>query len=186
MAFAGGGDQFVNEMVKGPELKSPEKGSLAGEYGEASWGAQDLSRGVFSMSLGLSFPEQRGSLVYPLDPKYSPSQGISEWGMGVSVLLALHRTRTVGHIDFTEADDLMSPWGQLVQGEDKDYYPQGFQSKVRVRFLSPNSIRAFLEDGTTLTFGGSAVVETPKGIYSWYLTEARNNRGGTNLFHLWS
>lgn len=173
---------FSDELLQAPRLTHPERASLAGEYGTTSWSAADLSRGIFSLPLGLSFPETRGSLIYPIDPQYSPTQGISVWGMGVAQSLAIKRYRNVGILDF-KTDDLLSPWGHLVRGDDGAYYPQGIKTKVRVQFVDENTLVAFLEDRRTLIFGRDQIISTPSGVYAWYLVEAKNHQKQTSYYH---
>lgn len=173
---------FSEELLQVPQLNRPERASLAGEYGATSWSASDLSRGAFTLPLGLQFPENRGRLVYPIDPHYSPSHGISVWGLGIVQSLEIKRYRSSGLLDF-KTDDLISPWGHLVQGEDGAYYPQGLKAKVRVKFTEENTLTAYLEDGRTLIFGGSQVIPTPSGIYSWYLVKAINPQRQVSHYH---
>jgi RHS repeat-associated protein len=174
-------DGSAPKGVQPPQLTSPAKGSLAGEYGSTSWSAADLSRGSFSIPIGINFPNERGPMIYPFKLTYSPSQGLSEWGMGISADLSIRRYRVSGHLDF-KTDDLLSPWGRLVRGTDGAFYSLGMSAKVRV-VLSPNNpevIEAYLPDGSHLIFGSGdgndsfAGIKTPLGIYSWYLVEARN------------
>ncbi len=165
---------YAEYVQQPPSLESPERGSVAGEFGETEWSAKDLSRGTFSLPLGLSFPQERGPLVYPIEPRYSPGGGLTEWGLGVANELSIYRFRESVGLDFKN-DDLMSPWGHLLRGEDGRYYSKGFKTKVRVEFKSDSEITALLEDGSTLTFGKNALIQVSKGIYAWYLVEARNS-----------
>ncbi len=158
-------DPFSNQMPESPNLAAPTRGSLAGEFGATNWDASDLTRGVYSLPLVLEFPKVRGPMIYPIQPTYSPSSGVSEWGMGISVELAIRRFREVGEIDFKE-DELLSPFGKLKKGSDGDYYPLGLKSHVRVRFVSPTELHAFLEDGDELVFGRDTVLKTSRGEYA--------------------
>ena len=172
---AGDPSDLFEYLHQPASLDVPQRGSLAGEYGGTAWKAKDVTRGTFSLPLGISFPEDRGAMVYPVNPVYSPGQGLSEWGMGIRVELSIYRFRSQGFLDF-KTDDLMSPWGHLVLGGDGDYYSSGFKSKVRVKMCSETEIQAFLEDGSVLTFGKTAVVQVPRGVYAWYLVEAKNSK----------
>ena len=163
------------------DLNTSLRGSLEGEFGAAAWSVSDLSKGSFTLPLGLSFPEERGSCIYPLHPQYTPSQGISEWGMGISFAHSIRRFRSTGALDF-QTDDLVSPWGQLVRGQDGDYYPAGVHTPIRVRWVSEREFRAYLPDGTLLTFGRESVLNTPSGGYAWYLVEAKNNKNQVARF----
>ncbi len=184
------GDPFQDQMIQSNQLTAPVRGSLAGELGQSSWTASDLSKGSFSLPLGMNFPSDRGALIFPLSPHYSPGGGLSEWGMGISADLSIRRYRVAGEIDFN-SDDFLSPWGHLIQGSDGAYYSEGFQSQVRVRMDHPNELHAFLPDGTTLIFGGKDeggqgsenCVETPLGIYAWYLSSAKDNKNQWTHYH---
>jgi len=101
--------------------------------------------------------------------------------MGISLDLSIRRFRTTGHLDF-KTDDFLSPWGQLVRGDDGNYYPLGMKSKVRVKFVSDQEIQAFLENGSQFTFGKEQVIQTPSGIYAWYLVEARNDKNQVSRY----
>src|ERR1700733_10299611 len=57
---------FEEQHVQGGKLAAPSRGSLAGELGATQWTASDLTQGSFSLPLGLSFPEDRGPLVFPI------------------------------------------------------------------------------------------------------------------------
>ena len=173
---------YDDQFVQPSRLEMHARGSLAGEYSGTSFNVSGLSKGSFSLPLGIRFPELRGPLVFPFVPQYSTAGGISEWGMGISVDLSIRRFRTVGQIDFLN-DDFLSPWGRLVRGSDGDYYPTGLQTPVRVRFSKEDAevVWAFLPDGTQLTFGRrsrdesfAGLKNSGDGVYSWYLVEAKN------------
>jgi RHS repeat-associated protein len=169
-------------LVQGAELSIPSRGSIAGEYGSSTWTAGELSRGSYSLPIGLEFPSERGGLIYGINPQYSPSAGLTEWGLGVSFDLSIRRFRTSGGLDF-QTDDFLSPWGHLVRGDDGNYYPKGLKAKVVIKFISNIEIQAYLEDGSTLVFGREQILQVPeRGIYAWYLVEAKDNRKQQAVF----
>ena len=101
--------------------------------------------------------------------------------MGISFAHSIRRFRSTGALDF-QTDDLVSPWGLLVRGQDGDYYPAGVHTPIRVRWVSEREFRAYLPDGTLLTFGRESVLNTPSGVYAWYLVEAKNNKNQVARF----
>ncbi len=183
-------DPFAHQKMEQLQLRVPERGSLAGEYGGTAFSNSDLTRGTYSLPLSLHFPEERGGMTYPLQVHYSPSSGISEWGMGISIDLSIKRFNAIGFLNFKD-DHLISPWGELIQGADGNFYPKGFHQKIRVKFDSAHSktVLAYMPDGTQLTFGQRqddpefVGIETDRGIYSWYLIEARDSNNRITQFH---
>lgn len=175
-------DPFKNQAIQGPKLEGPGKGSLAGELGATEWSGSDISKGMYSIPLEFQYPNQRGNFIYPINPTYSPSGGLTEWGLGVSFDIKISRFRSIGALDF-KTDDLMSPWGQLVKGDDGSYYPKGLQKAIKVKFSQEDEITAYLPDGSVYIFGKNGkVIRTPEGIYSWYLVEARSARNEVSHF----
>src|SRR4051812_28310539 len=103
---------FSDNMFQSPMLNMPSRGSIAGEYGSTVWSASEITKGIFSLSLGIEYPNERGSLLYPINPNYSPSSGLGEWGMGISMELSIKRFRIQGELDY-KTDDLLTPWGRF-------------------------------------------------------------------------
>ncbi|OJH38634.1 hypothetical protein BON30_20570 [Cystobacter ferrugineus] len=166
LAFDG---PLQDRLLQAPQLSAPQRGSLAGQLAHTAFGPADVSRGAFSLPSAFSVPEDRGALLAPLFPTYSPDSGASEWGVGWRTSLHLERWRARGDLDYA-TDGLTSPWGRLVQGSDGDWYPQGLSTPVRVR-MNGTSATAWLPDGSTWHFGGPARIDTPRGTFAWYLTE---------------
>ncbi len=156
-------------LMQAPQLSAPQRGSLVGQLANTAFGPADVSRGAFSLPSAFSVPEDRGALLAPLFPTYSPDSGASEWGAGWNTSLSLERWRALGDLDYA-TDGLTSPWGRLVRGSDGDWYPQGVSTPVRVR-MNGTSATAWLPDGSTWHFGGPARIDTPRGTFAWYLTE---------------
>jgi RHS repeat-associated protein len=162
--------------VQAPSLPLPGRASLAGEYGKVAFAAEDLGRGSFSLPSTLALPDERGAPGASIFPTYAPGGGLSEWGMGFGVDLAITRFRVLGEPDYA-TDDLSSPWGRLVRGNDGTYYALGLSSLVRVE-TSGATLVAYLPDGTVETFGaGADRVDGPRGTYAWYLSDVRTAQG---------
>ncbi|WP_152622431.1 polymorphic toxin-type HINT domain-containing protein [Archangium violaceum] len=156
-------------LVQPPQLSAPQRGSLVGQLASTAFGPADVSRGAFSLPSPFSVPEDRGMLLASVMPTYSPDSGASEWGVGWSNSLSLERWRAKGDPDYL-TDDLSSPWGRLAKGTDGAWYPQGLSTLARV-VVDGSTATAYLPDGSTWTFGGTARVNTPRGTYAWYLTD---------------
>jgi RHS repeat-associated protein len=176
---------YTDYLVQAPELKAPQRGSLAGAYGDLSIGPRDLARGSFTLPSPFSAPSDRGPLLADLFPAYSPEAGQSEWGMGFHTGLSVRRHRELGELDFA-SDELATPWGIARRGDDGKYYPVGLRSKV-VLTLSNAALVARLEDGSTLTFSTSDAVQAAegRGVYEWFLSSViKPNGDRTELSYL--
>ncbi len=173
--------QSPHNMYQPTELKAPEKGSVGGDLKASMIQTAELAQGVLSLPLRIEYPEERGKLLYPFAPTYHPGGGLTEWGVGFHSSLMIRRWKEDRDIDF-HTDELFSPWGALKQGGDDFWYPVGMKNRVRVRWTSERVIEAYLEDGTTLSFGGQQVVESDKGVYSWYLTQAKDLQGNQTQY----
>ncbi|MBM7112113.1 RHS repeat-associated core domain-containing protein [Archangium primigenium] len=170
--------QTVNDyQVQAPELTAPQRGSLVGQYASTAFGPADVSRGGFSLSAPFVAPTERGPLLGPVFPSYSPDNGISEWGQGWRSAPFIVRSRVLGDLDYA-TDELTGPWGRMVQGHDGFWYPQGLSSPIRVEPV-PGGFIAHLQDGSRWTFGGAARIQTSDGTYAWYLTEVVQATGYT-------
>jgi len=161
----------LDAKVQAPEIATPQRGSLAGQLANTTFGPADVARGAFTLPAPFAVPQDRGALLAEVFPRYSPDAGASEWGIGWQVQLAMTRYRVSGDLDYS-TDELTGPFGRLVAGSDGAWYPIGLARAVRVVW-SGNAIVATLPDGTSMTFGGAAAVTTAKGIYSWPLVEVR-------------
>jgi RHS repeat-associated protein len=166
---------FDDSRVQAPELSAPQRGSLVGQYAHTAFGPADVARGGFRLPSPFAVPADRGPLLATPFPSYSPEGGLTEWGMGWSTQLSLHRWRAAGDLDFT-TDDLNGPWGRLVQGADGAWFPPGLSPAVRV-VSSGGALVALLPDGSRWTFGAARRVDTPLGTYAWYLEEVRDATG---------
>lgn len=180
---------FNDSLVQPLELKSPARGSIAGDLSSVNLSVSggQAATGGFQLKLPLSLPELRGTLIHDFRPTYSPLNSLSEWGMGFQNSISIYRFREEGGLDFA-TDSLMSPWGLLIRGQTGDYYPKGLSARVRVRMLSPDQLIAFLPDGAKLRFGGpSAFIQTEgKGIYAWFLQEGESALGSKSRFQYMS
>ncbi len=174
---------FQQQMVA-PVLEPTQRGSLAGELASFARDGSDLMKGAFTLPLPIHFPEDRGRLVYPIQPSYSITQGMSEWGIGWANTLAISRFRRLGYVQYAE-DSFASPWGTLLKGEDGFYYPEGMHNPVRLKYQETEDLwTAFLPNGDELIFGGdTAKITTAKGTYSWYLTQAQSITQEQSLYH---
>jgi hypothetical protein len=192
--------QFQDRLVQAPKLAAPERGSVKGTLSGLGFSASEVSRGGFQLPLPISVPSERGPLQANVVPRYSPDRGLSEWGMGWGIELAIQRHRWIGELDF-QSDDFTSPWGPLKQGSDGFFYPVGLTSPIRVAQVDPPVAARFFAavdslliaalggdlavpaeqdwlatefDGTQYRFSASAGISTTQGSYSWQLIEVRN------------
>ncbi len=173
-SWANSSPPSFNQQVQAPTLETPKRGSIAGELASFAQDGADLMKGSMNLALPLSFPQDRGRLIYPIIPKYRITQGVSEWGIGFDASVKISRYRRQGPLQYTD-DEFISPWGTLIKGTDGYFYPEGLQSFVRLAHPNEQVWIAYLENGDILTFGGErAKVETPKGTYAWYLTSAES------------
>src|SRR5262245_26293116 len=122
------------DRIQPPEIGGGTRASLAGSLSGTAFGPGDVSRGGFSLPAPLSVPSERGAMLAPGFPSYSPDNGLSVWGMGFGTNLAITRWRVVGSLayDFAQGDELVSPFGRLVRGSDGNWYPLGLERAIRV------------------------------------------------------
>jgi RHS repeat-associated protein len=165
----------LSYQVQAPQIATPTRGSLVGQFANLEFGPGDVDRGGFSLPSPYQGPTERGPAPSGIFPTYSPEAGISEFGMGWQNQLALVRYRTFGHLDYA-TDDLTGPFGHCQKGLDGDWYPVGMRSPVRIREL-PDGFAALMPDGSTWRFGQSAQVQNPRGTYAWNLTEVETAIG---------
>jgi hypothetical protein len=171
---------FSDARVQSPELKAPERGSLAGALAGVAFGPADVSRGAFSLPSPFSVPKERGEVLVSPFPAYSPENGLSEWGMGFQASLAIVRSRMTGDLDY-ETDERSGPWGRMQRGTDGAFYPVGLRTPVRVDEVG-TSLVAYLPNGDTWTFGGDARVVTSRGTYAWNVTDVTSAAGWHTRF----
>ncbi|MBF0366490.1 MAG: VCBS repeat-containing protein, partial [Oligoflexia bacterium] len=174
-------DEAGDLYIQNPKLLVPEKGHLSGSDFSQNADFVNLAKGDFDIKMPINFPQDRGRLLYNLTPHYSPSQGISEWGLGVKVDLNVTRWRERGEIEFNDNDKLQSPFGILAKGNDGYWYDQSLQHKVKAS-LNKSRLEIYLPDTTKLTFGANRFIFSDRGIYSWYLVKAENVDGTKNEF----
>ena len=167
--------QFKDQLVQAPRLAPPERGSVQGALAGVGFTATELARGAFRLPLPISTPNDRGPLQASVIPAYSPDSGLSEWGMGWGVDLSIKRNRLIGDLDYA-SDDLVSPWGRLRPGDDGKLYPSGLAAPIRVASAGVDWL-ATSTDGTQYRFSAAAGMKTPRGSYSWQLTEVVNLEG---------
>ncbi|HTE55051.1 MAG TPA: RHS repeat-associated core domain-containing protein [Kofleriaceae bacterium] len=160
-------------LVQTPTFKQPERGSLTGGLARFAIGAEDVSRGSFSLALPIEVPSERGPLRAEVLPSYAPENGISEWGVGWSAQLAIQRFRLTGDVDY-QTDSFSSPWGRLVRGTDGAYYAAGLKTPVRLE-QGADGWTAIDPSGTRYEFRRE--VATPEGVYAWYLTRVQTILG---------
>jgi RHS repeat-associated protein len=173
-------DVFSEARVQPPELAAPQRGSVVGQLANVAFGAGEMSRGAFSLPSPFAVPNDRVALLASPFPTYSPEAGLTEWGTGWRANLRVTRGRWLGELDYA-TDDLDSPWGRLVRGDDGFFYPLGLSTPVRVEVLD-DTLVAYLPNGERWTFGGPARITTPRGTYSWLLTSVTTPTGQSTTF----
>ncbi len=178
--FAIAGGDFFEGRVQTPELKAPERGSIAGQLSQTVFGPSDVNRGAMTLPSPFDVPEERGPIQGSPFPLYSQESGISEWGLGWRANVMIRRSRLRGDVDYG-ADDFDGPWGRMIKGADGAFYPQGMSPPVRV-MVSGETLVAYLPDGARWTFGGDARVTSPRGTYAWYLSSVVNATGRSTRF----
>jgi YD repeat-containing protein len=161
------------DRLQPPEIATGQRAGLAGDLAKLAIGPGDVERGAFSLPSPFTAPGERGELQATIFPSYNPDNGISPWGIGFDTSLEIKRTRIAGSIDYTDADELASPFGRLTRGTDGDWYPVGLQPHVRVH-RDGDDLIAYQPDGSVWTFGGAARVVTGNGTYAWHLREIRS------------
>ncbi len=172
---------FSDQLVQGPEITPPSRGSLAGQYASVSFGPGDLARGTYTLPLPITFPSDRGTIGASPVPSYAVDGGVTEWGVGWSASnLQIFRSRITGDLDYA-TDDLTGPWGRMIHGSDGAWYPDGLPSMVRV-VQSGVDLIAYLPDGSVWTFASSDGVVTSAGAYAWGLQSVVTVLGRTTTY----
>jgi hypothetical protein len=171
---------FTDTAVQAPALKAPERGSVAGSLSALSVGPGDLVRGSYSLALPVQLPGERGPAGYDFTPSYSIDAGLTEWGMGWQVPLAVQRSPLKGEVDYS-SDEFTSPFGRLIRGTDGDYYVQGMKSRHRFfRSKTLDTFEAVAPDGTTYSF--QKILRGQGGVFAWYLSEVNSLLGERTRF----
>ena len=159
-----------------------DAGSLSGTPALADFGPAAMARGAFTLPTSMQAPQDRGPLLAPIFPFYSPENGLSEWGMGWANALVITRTGRLGGAPtdfcFCDNDQFNSPWGRLVPNAavNGTFYPSALLPQVRV-VHSGTIMVATLPDGSVWTFGGPNQVNVSGGTYAWYLTSVVDTAG---------
>lgn len=180
-----GDETFKDFLIQSPKISKPQRGSLKGDFAELGVNALNERSGSFVVDLPLSFPTERGSMQFPFKISYSAGFGFSEFGIGFDSALKINRFRELGKLNFSD-DDVMSPWGHLVLGNDGFWYSKDLRSKIRAK-LNGSVFCIYLPDGTVAVFGDSADnVYTEKTntnqIYGWYLKKTYDQQGHTTTY----
>jgi RHS repeat-associated protein len=163
-------------FVQPPELRPPGRGSIAGSLASYEPGVDELARGSFTLASVLSAPQSRGPLLATVFPSYSPSTGLTEWGLGWQAPLTITRYRLSGTLTFLD-DDFVSPWGRLAQGDDGGWYPAQAPQTAFCQ-LDPNTgWRVRTPDGTLYEFAQPDALVGLKGTYAWYLSRVTSSLG---------
>jgi YD repeat-containing protein len=167
------------DRVQPPELAVGQRANLAGSLATTAYSASDVSRGGFTLPAPFASPTDRGPLLAPVFPSYSPDNGLSAWGMGFGANLELTRWRVSGSLqyDFSKGDEMTSPFGRLTLGTDGSWYPVGLDKPVRVVAGAGDTFVAYHPDGSVWTFGGAARVAGASGTYAWQLTQIKDAVG---------
>jgi RHS repeat-associated protein len=159
---------FQDVLVQAPSIGTPQRGSLAGTLSKLAFGPGDLARGTYALPLPVALPSDRGPILANVIPSYSPETGITEWGMGWQAELKIQRFQPRGEVNFVD-DQFTSPWGQLVRGDDGNYYPLGMTSVMRVSAAGAGWV-ATTSDGTRYRFDAADSVVTTRGTFAWMLS----------------
>ena len=92
--------QLNDYKVNSPEISRPKRGTIQGEFSKYGEKSLQLVTGSFSTTLPLSFPYVRGVMQQHYMVAYSPSFGLSEYGIGWSNNIRITRSRSTGFINF--------------------------------------------------------------------------------------
>jgi RHS repeat-associated protein len=167
---ASAANPLEDQRVQAPNVRAPDRGSVAGSLAKFAPGPSDVARGAVSLPPPFVVPTDRGELLARVLPAYSSEGELTEWGLGWSNDLALRRHRNQGDLDFA-TDELTGPWGPMKRGTDGAWYPAGLGQKVRVTEQG-GGYTALLGDGTRYEFSVADSVFGPRGTTAWMMTSA--------------
>lgn len=178
-------EAFKDFLIQSPKIAKPQRGSLKGDFAELGVNALNERSGSFVVDLPLRFPTDRGSMQFPFKVSYSAGFGFSEFGIGLDNALKINRFRELGKINFND-DDVMSPWGHLVAGNDGFWYAKDLRSKIRAR-LNGNVFSVYIPDGTVAVFGDNAdsvytEATNANQVNGWYLKKTYDQQGHTTTY----
>ncbi|MBL6989633.1 MAG: hypothetical protein ISR65_07640 [Bacteriovoracaceae bacterium] len=178
-------EMFNDHKVESFGIDAPKRGTIKGEFASLGKNALNHKTGSFSFKLPLEFPSLRGEMIYPFEVVYSPSFGISEFGIGWSSQLKFSRFVETGKINYLN-DQLIGKFGKMQKGNDDFWYPQNLEGNVRAK-VSSREIIVYLSDGKTLYYGDQEddlyVDQTKdKKVHSWYLRLAVDKVGKRTQF----
>lgn len=167
---------FNDHLVQPPQLAAPERGSVAGALAHLSFELGSMARGEFALPIPIAVPSERGAPLVNVLPSYAPDGGQSEWGMGWRIDLAIRRTAITGDLDFS-GDELVSPWGRLVQSSDGNFRPIGVAPGTRLSRVG-NGWEAINGAGTRFTF---AAADQVGDGYAWMLSRVESVLGDVTV-----
>ncbi len=184
VSLAYGSDVIKDYLVPMPEISTPKRGSLKGEFSSVGLKSINQTTGSFSIPLPIEFPQSRNKMSHPYSVNYSPSFGMSEYGIGWGTQLEIKRVRDIGLINFLD-DDLSSPWGKMIQGASGKYYSENLEKRISLT-ISGREIYVFMPDGTKIVYGDTDNTdyfnEVGQATYSWLPRYALSPEGFKTKF----
>ena len=156
-------------------IAPPLAGSVGGTYHSLNLMKNGLSKGAFSLPIGMQVDESHGRIMFDPFPVYSPDNGHSEWGQGWQSAIKITRINIYSDITFTDEDDLLTPWGRFIKGNDNHYYSHGLKNSIKI-IKDFNQLIALLSDGKKYYFGTVINGENDE-IYAWHLTKVVSKEG---------
>ncbi|MDB9786564.1 hypothetical protein OAB57_00515 [Bacteriovoracaceae bacterium] len=179
---SGSDSSFYQDYLSEPTvIQNPAFGSLVGDYNDMNQSHDSLYKGRFSLPLPVNLPQKRGSILHNFLPSYSIANGISSWGLGWSSPISVRRVNLHGEITYTNNDFLQTPLGMLKYGEDGYWYLLGEPNKVVGNFENEKVLHLYTQ-GVKFSFGSEAIIEGPKGVYSWFLNSVQTSKGDHEIY----
>lgn len=170
------------ERYQPKSIPTPMAGSISGTLHAFDIGTDRLAFGSVSVPLKIDIDQSMGKLLFPIFPSYSPDSAASAWGNGFRELGIIQRINLDIEVQHDDSDDLSTPWGRFVLGNDGSYYSHGIKNKVRIEQTEAKHLVAFLPDGTTVTFRPLVMGKNETG-YTWFVSSARSKTGETSHYY---
>jgi RHS repeat-associated protein len=178
-------EQFDDQLVKGPEIKGPERGTIKGEFSSMGDAAVQPKTGSFSFSIPLDIPTSRGKMIIAPSFNYSPGFGMSSMGIGIEFDLKIERVRQKGLIQFNNDDLMSTSWGLFVPSSKESgvWYKKGGQAKDRLVISDDqDEMTLYFSDGRKANFLSSSSLSVGAKTLIWYLSYAVDKNGNRTKY----
>lgn len=168
------GDISKEYLLDRPTISTSKRGDIAGNLQDAV-NSSGLSRGTFSVPVNIDFPQTRGPLLVNLSPTYAPGNGLETMGLGFKISLSVRRFREIGFPQYDEKDQMLTPFGVMVSGDNQAWYLKGLSESLKGE-IKNNSFIIKNAAGESYFFS-DLVLNEKNEVFEYYLSKVENRIG---------